>query len=256
MSNLVEYRQPESAHWYGENGEPRHNATLREARKENLYPSVTSILAIKEKPQLTNWKIAQMVAQSLTMTRYDGESDWHFIERVKEADAAERAKAPDLGTAVHSAIARYISKADGIPVVPDVDMGPVYKWIDEHVGPGEVEKRFVSPLGFGGCIDYMGTIDGRSAIADWKSQGVKKAAVFYDDFVWQLAAYQRAPRLRLTDLTPDLWSVIIDTAHSGCYVQRWEREDVLRGWDGFRGLYEAWVADRKFDPRVGDDLPF
>ena len=256
MSNLVEYRQPESAHWYGPNAEPRHDATLREARKETLYPSVTSVLSIKEKPLLTNWKIGQMVAQALTMTRNPGENDYMFLKRVEEADKIERAKAPDLGTAVHAELARYITTHTRSQM--EIDIEPAIAWISEHVlVPEKCEVRFVSPWGFGGCIDYEGVIDNRPAFADWKTQAVKldKAGnpnpAFYDEWCWQLAAYSHKSK---DTRYHDLYNVIIDTARPGCYVQKWEEEDVQRGWQGFQGLLEAWCADRKYDPRGG--LPF
>jgi len=251
MSNLVEYRQPESAHWYTGSGEPRHDATLREARKEQLYPSVTSVLAIKEKPQLTNWKIGQMVAQALTMTRNPGENDFMFLKRVEEADWAERAKAPDLGTAVHSELAFYImNRKRNVEV--GIDIHDTCDWIAKHIlFVGGVEQRFVSPWGFGGCIDYIGAVDERPAMVDWKTQAVKKEPAFYDEWCWQLAAYAHASKEYRHH---DLYSVIIDTAHPGCYAQKWGEEDVRRGWQGFQGLLEAWFADRKYDPRGG--IPF
>lgn len=256
MSNLVEYRQPESAHWYAEDGSPRHDADLRIARKERLFPSVTSVLAIKEKPQLTNWKIGQMVAQALTMERRPGENDYLFIQRVKEADEAERAKAPDLGTVVHAEIARYITTHERTKM--DIDIEPVFAWISEHVMvPEKCEVRFVSSFGYGGCIDYIGVVDGRPAIIDWKTQAVKKSPGFYDEFCWQLAAYSRAEKAYRQY---DLYSVIIDTAHKGCYPQKWDAGDVQRGWTGFQGLLEAWFADRKYDPRgkydANGEIPF
>ena len=244
MSNLVEYRQPESAHWYRGDGAPAHDADLRKARKERLFPSVTSVLAIKEKPQLTSWKIGQMVAQALTMTRNPGESDYMFIKRVEEADKAERAKAPDLGTAVHAELARYVTTHTAVNI--DVDMKPVLAWIDEHlIVPERCECRFCNDiLGFGGCIDYVGVADGRPALIDWKSQNVKKAPAFYDEWSWQLAAYREG----IIANAHDCYSVIIDTAHPGCYVKKWEEEELRIAWRGFKGLLEAWFADRHYFP--------
>lgn len=82
MAGLISVPINSDAHWYGPDGEPRHDADLRVARKEKLYPSVTSILAIKEKPQLSAWKVEQALSQALTMQRFPNESDWAFIKRV------------------------------------------------------------------------------------------------------------------------------------------------------------------------------
>ena len=60
----------ESGHWYTQEGEPMYtiigangkerNTTLRDAKKENLVPSVTTILGMIAKPSLENWKINQI----------------------------------------------------------------------------------------------------------------------------------------------------------------------------------------------------
>lgn len=242
MGNLITIRASSDAHWYAADGTPRHDATLREARKEHLYPSVTSILAIKAKPALENWKVAQLLGQALTMTRDPAESDDQFIERVKQADAEERAKAPDLGTEVHRQLADYISGSEAHPRVDGVDLGPVLAWIAEHLTKGQdVERRFSSPHGFGGCIDYDGFVDGAPSMVDWKTQGVKSKPAFYDEWCWQLSAYDSSP-----NAGHNLYSVIIDTIQPGCYVQKWTPEDAKRGWKGFLGCKAVWEADRKY----------
>ena len=59
----------EKGHWYtlegkplytlvGKNGKER-NTNLRDARKLNLVPSVTTILDVAAKPGLVNWQINQ-----------------------------------------------------------------------------------------------------------------------------------------------------------------------------------------------------
>jgi hypothetical protein len=55
-----------SSHWYSLDGKPCHTVpnkdgdgtrttTLRDARKLQLLPSVTTIIGILDKPQLTKW---------------------------------------------------------------------------------------------------------------------------------------------------------------------------------------------------------
>ena len=56
---------PENAHWYRRDGEPLHSVpsakgeprptTLRDARKLGLLPSVTNVLGVIAKPELTAW---------------------------------------------------------------------------------------------------------------------------------------------------------------------------------------------------------
>jgi hypothetical protein len=249
MSNLITIRNTESVHWYTVDGQPRHDADLRTARKERLYPSVTSILSIKRNFNLDNWKVAQLLGQALTMTRDPNESDDQFIEHVKQADIEERAKVPDLGTEVHRQLADYISGVEAHPRVDGMDLEPVITWIDRHVTPPwDTEQRFASSLGYGGCIDCACMVDGGPAIIDWKTQGVKAKPEWWPEWVWQLSAYQHGIDAHQLLTACSLYSVIIDTKAPGCYPKLWTPGDAERGWKGFCGCMEVWKADRKYDP--------
>ena len=260
MSSLIEYRQPESSHWSDVEGRPRYEADLRMARKEHLFPSVTSILSIKDKPQLTSWKIGQVVSQALTMTRNAGESDDDFLARVFEADKVERAKAPDLGTAAHKALADYLSTGRS----PEekkmrILVGAQIEWIDKHVEKSrrDVEYHFTYPhLGYSGCIDAQCVVDGRPAHIDWKTQETKAKynykVAFWPEWCSQLVAYAAG------DMDMDLYSIVIDTAVPGQFHEPhlWSVEDKKWSWMLFLALRDAWIADRRYDPRVTEELPF
>jgi hypothetical protein len=70
LDNLVEDNyskfKSESGHWYTQEGEPMYtiigangkerNTTLRDAKKEGLVPSVTTIMGVVAKPALETWK--------------------------------------------------------------------------------------------------------------------------------------------------------------------------------------------------------
>ena len=75
--------KPESnARWYDTNGNPRHEATLREARKENLLPSVTTVIgATLANPGLEVWKQNQVLLSALTCTKGDDENEKDWISR-------------------------------------------------------------------------------------------------------------------------------------------------------------------------------
>jgi hypothetical protein len=253
MGNLVTIRSSESVHWYQADGTPRHDATLREARKEHLYPSVTSVLDLKRKPGLDNWKLSQLLSQALTMTREPTETDEQYISRIVAADAEERSHAPDLGTEVHQQLADYIMGREEFPRLPDVDLGPVLDWIDKHARKipfgGKTEVRFSCGDGFAGCVDYIGAVDGESALIDWKTQGVKDKPAFYPEWCWQLSAY--AAGIQASESA--LYSVIIDTNQPGCYAKRWTEAEQRRGWSGFLGLLAAWCADRNYWPTTPVD---
>lgn len=113
MSKLITSEHTsQQGHWYtkdgiaayeivGANGKLR-NTTLRDARKLDLVPSVTTIIACAAKPGLTNWLQDQMIMACLTTSREDGESESDYILRIKR-DADEHSRiARERGTMIHA----------------------------------------------------------------------------------------------------------------------------------------------------------
>ena len=107
---------PDSAHWYQRDGVPLHTVlsakgeprptTLRDARKLSLLPSVTNILGVIAKPELTAWLQEQAVMAALTLPRLAGETEDAFARRVVEDSQATRDGAADFGTAFHAGAER------------------------------------------------------------------------------------------------------------------------------------------------------
>lgn len=102
----------ESGHWYRKDGSPAYtiigkngkerNTTLRDAKKEGLLPSVTTIIKCAAAPGLENWKAQQILMASLTTTRIENEPESAWIERII-ADSQEQAlKARERGTLIHA----------------------------------------------------------------------------------------------------------------------------------------------------------
>jgi hypothetical protein len=102
----------ESGHWYRRDGSPAYTiigkngaerpTTLRDARKENLLPSVTTIIRCAAAPGLTNWMIDQAIMAALTLPRIEGENDTDFMARVKEDSKEQAKKAAERGTRIHA----------------------------------------------------------------------------------------------------------------------------------------------------------
>ncbi len=102
----------ERGHWYrkdgtpayeiiGKNGLPRPT-TLRDARKEGLLPSVTSIIRLAAAPGLDIWKQDQTILACLTMPKIHAESEADYVARIK-SDAKEQARqAAERGTLIHA----------------------------------------------------------------------------------------------------------------------------------------------------------
>jgi len=165
-------------HWYNKHGKANHFAgpnktgtTLRQARKLNLNPSVTTIGDILAKPALINWlqEQAALEAAACVYETKAGPKIWS-----KEADpkltwaktivAATRKKTmalADKGSDIHDIIERYYKAAfnDVAEFSPDEKkLGHmVYELIEEKTGimwnNAITEKTFSHELGFGGKVD-------------------------------------------------------------------------------------------------------
>ena len=121
-------------------------------------------------------------------------------------------------------------------------------WIDENIQEGACEETIIShDYGYAGRVDFSGKLrDGRLAIVDWKSQGVKLGAepVFYDKWCGQLAAYAEG-RERV------LISVVIGTLQDNqiVAVKEWSQEEIDSNWNIFKHCLSIWQLKRGYDPR-------
>jgi hypothetical protein len=113
----------ESGHWYKRDGSTAYtyinkkgeekNTTLRQARKEGLLPSVTTIIRCAAAPGLENWKAQQVLMAALTTDRKPDETEQQYIDRII-ADANEQAKkAREKGTLIHAFVQ---SGFEGVPL--------------------------------------------------------------------------------------------------------------------------------------------
>ena len=111
-------RSAESVHWYrAEDGKPQYTVpakdgsdrptTLRDARKMNLVPSVTTVMKIAAKPGLDVWKNEQLLLAALTLPKVEGETEKEFIARVVSDSKETGKRAAERGTRIHESIERW-----------------------------------------------------------------------------------------------------------------------------------------------------
>lgn len=159
----------EAGHWYTKTGEPCYTivggngkerpVTLRDAKRLDLVPSVTTILQIYPKPALIKWMQKQVLMSALTLTRAENESDEDFMARIG-ADAQQQAEnARNKGTAIHGAIERYlIGEKEKEPKYLDYAITgcialSVFLDNADIFANCEPEKSFASEMGYGGKVD-------------------------------------------------------------------------------------------------------
>lgn len=201
----------ESGHWYTAGGEPAYtitgkngnvrNTTLRDARKLNLFPSVTTILSVAAKPGLENWKIDQALLAALTLPRKEGESLDDFLVRAK-ADAKEQAyRAAEEGERIHAAVERFFLDV-GYPPAYEAQVNAVREAIWDNFGyqKWRAEKSFVSPAGYGGKVD----LHSPNVVIDFKTKdGDLEGIRAYPEQAMQLDAYRHGlgyPGARLVNV--------------------------------------------------------
>lgn len=189
-------------HWYTKDGEPKHDSTLREARAENLFPSVTTILEELSKPQLEKWKIMQGIKVACEYCSdtigavYGPCYDIDDHKKIYNEWKSQPNEAADFGTTVHNLIHRYamnerVSIGEYSEEIQDAYCNAT-KWINDNVRLMLSEKTYTSKqFGFAGTIDLIAKMnDGSTAIVDFKTQSVKKKLTSYPEWCYQLAAYK------------------------------------------------------------------
>jgi len=241
----------ESGHWYkadgtpaymivGKNGKER-NVTLRDARKEGYFPSVTSILKVKAAPGLEAWKRNQILLAAATLPKVEGESVDEWVKRVQE-DAEQQAKnARDKGTLIHGWLEEWFGgDKSKVPVEAEPYITGVQNVFDElGVVPEEAEKTFASNYGYGGKIDCIAG----DTIIDYKTTEFtdNKKKLDYFEHCIQLAAYGEGRKKGMN---------IYVSANSPGLVRYkvWTEEELRRGFIVFLNLFAIWKYERDYYP--------
>ena len=251
----------ESNHWYdrsgaacyqmkGKNGNLR-DVTLRDARKLGLLPSVTGIIDVEAKPQLTRWLVDQAYMACLTLPRIEGETLDSFKQRAYFDAGAQADMARARGQVLHAEIETYISKGtvanqDSLKFVV-----PVVDWLDRNFGrvPWAVEKSFAHQAGFGGKVDLHCKVGEELIVLDFKTKDFGEESIAkkmaWDGHAMQIHAYAHGlgiPNARKFNL-------FISTRVPGLMVGHEWTADSEYQWECFTHLLRVWQLRKKYDTR-------
>lgn len=247
----------ESMHWYTREGLPAYTvksrdgtdrpATLRDARKIGLVPSVTEIIKSCHKPGLERWKLDQMLHSALTLPRLAGESEGEWISRVWSDSKETARKAAERGTTIHAALQGYWQHEPTPPeYMPHIQgacdaMDEAFK-LDPDCAM--VEQSFASPLGFGGKVDFGCTSP--NLIVDFKTKefGPDADLKTWDEHSMQLAAYRHGFQM------PDARCAIVyvSVTHPGVVrLIEIPPDQLTKGWNMFQGLLAYWKAKNNLE---------
>lgn len=243
----------EGMHWYTRKGEPAYTvkskdgtdrpATLRDARKLDLVPSVTSIIRCAAAPGLEMWKANQLMMAALTLPRAQGEAESDWLARVSRDSKETAKKAAERGTAIHAAVQGFYETGECDSTYRAHVSGAMQAVEGWHKGSAWVcERSFSHQLGFGGKVDLIHEWD---AVADFKTKefGPEDDLKTWDEHAMQLAAYREG--LHLEGARCAIVYVSVTTPGLAKVVEIPE-EELKRGWKMFLHLLNYWKAKNKF----------
>ena len=244
----------ESGHWYTQEGEPMYtivgangkerNTTLRDARKEQLVPSVTTVLSMVAKPSLENWKINQALNSALTLQKDEDESLDEFAYRCKQDSKRIGQEAAEKGTQIHALIEQgFLGEGTSKPYKA------IKKFLDKNFPKEEwiAEDSFCADLGYGGKIDLYS----KSGIfVDFKTkdnlEGKDPSKLVYDEHGMQLSAY--AQGCGFDDV--ERVSIFVDredTELIACHI--WDRDSQTKHREMFNSILTYWKLVKNYEPK-------
>ena len=251
---------PDSAHWYQRDGVPLHTVpslkgeprptTLRDARKLGLIPSVTNILGVIAKPELTAWLQEQAVMAALTLPRIAGETEDAFAKRVVADSQTTRDGAADFGTAFHSGAERVAHTLEVDLQHPAADWLWHYRdWYQANaLALRWTEKVLVQPeWGYAGTADLLieHPVHGLTLV-DLKTMKVKPGmkATPYKSWCYQLAAYRRALGEPVKCM-----NLIVNSVEPSAPIEHvWTEDEIETGWQAFEAARQLWRIEKNYDP--------
>ena len=250
---IVKDNNAESGHWYETNGKPAYriigangverNTTLRDAKKLNLVPSVTTIIQQIDRPGLTRWKNEQLLLSALTLPRgfQELESDW--LTRVMQDSRETSKQAAERGTNIHGIIEAFM---EGV-YLPQVPMYcfEVEKALQDHFHAcAWLPEHSFGNDKFGGKVDlhakpYVGF---NGAVCDVKTteKDLDKVDVMFEHQM-QLAAYRQGLKMPNADCA----ILYVNAKQNKVKLIPITPSDLDLGWECFVRLLEFYRIRNK-----------
>lgn len=296
-----------SGHWYKPNGEACHEVpakskpgtmratTLADARKMGLLPSVTTVLDLLDKPNLTDWKLEQvssewhrrlkvLVGPAENLRNYadvaGGVAPMAFAPFDElHAEICERAfqqveDAADAGKLIHGAAELVLSgrdyDQDELVFLPELRerfpmrtfIDPIRAFVKEHdIHPTGHEVKVVNLAhGYAGTGDLPMSCRKGIGFGDWKTRKTKpgKPVKAYDHQVMQIGAYHGG-HYSVVPRPGDFiagFNLFISTTEPGRVEGVWySSEEVAAGYEAFTHMAALWRFLKGYDPRKDTRTP-
>lgn len=246
-----------SGHWYTLNGEPAYTiisangkerpTTLRDARKLDLVPSVTTIIRMAAAPGLERWKAEQLLMAALTLPRVKQESESIWIKKVWDDSKMQARLAAERGTAIHAAIEKAHQGQKVDPELLPFTIAALDVVYEKFPGKSwSQERSFAHPIGYGGKID----LHAEGLVGDYKTKdGDLESVKVYDEHMMQIAAYAHG-----LGMSSAVGFIVFVSRQMPAVARLIEIDaaDMRRGWLMFSSLLEFWKSKHGLE----DDAPF
>jgi len=133
-----------------------------------LYPRVSDILAMWNKPSLNKWVKEQGILAALTTDRLEHEDDVAFMRRLEDDSNEARDKAAEAGTVIHNYLQQLINNEETEDIIshPYIISSDAYEYLAEYL-----YKNYDIDITLSGCrietevplvnteLGYAGTCD-------------------------------------------------------------------------------------------------
>ena len=245
-------------HWYcGKTGEPRYtvigkngkerNTNVRDAREQNLVPSVTTINSMLSKSGLDTWKQTQVLYAAVEYPRWDGEDEKEWVSRILELAKTKSREAAERGTKIHDILDSYFSCVY-LPEWPTY-ITRVQAHLDSTFGKRLwlSEKSFCHPEGYGGKCDLYSKPDPINnlpgIVIDFKTTEKSPGEQTpYYEYTLQLAAYREA-------LCPNAVcaNVYINGDTNEVAIKIHNEQDLRDGFEAFTALLKVFKLKNKLN---------
>jgi hypothetical protein len=218
--------------------------TLRDAKKLNLYPSVTSIIRELATPNLTSWKEQEAVKTALANPPFGNETPEIYARRIVGMCAESLRERAAIGSQIHGAVEQAMLGEEYDPnytphvhAVEELLAGlGAYEWL--------AEKSFTdTALGFGGKVDAHSP----AWVIDFKTKEftTEKLPLTYENHWMQLGAYRKGLGI------PDARGMIIYISINEpglVHPVELNNDDLEFGYELFAALHEVWCRRRGYAP--------
>ena len=245
-------------HWYcGKTGEPRYtvigkngkerNTNVRDAREQNLVPSVTTINSMLSKSGLDTWKQTQVLYAAVEYPRWDGEDEKEWVSRILELAKTKSREAAERGTKIHDILDSYFCCVY-LPEWPTY-ITRVQAHLDSTFGKRLwlSEKSFCHPEGYGGKCDLYSKPDPINnlpgIVIDFKTtEKAPGEQTPYYEYTLQLAAYREA-------LCPGAVcaNVYINGDTDEVAIKLHNEQDLRDGFEAFTALLKVFKLKNKLN---------